>query len=460
MDRAALDPETRKAEFEARKAEAEVKHVVEVNAMTGELTKQKELELKIAERQLEKEQVKKGVVPGAKPRLVIPGSIKLEFAMGNDEAETKLDFLVEPFLPRASVVGFYGRGETAKSSLLATMAADISTWASTLWISSEENEARIRVRHTKGALVEEEGQRYFASVGQPGTLQTFVAVVFSTDTQGRSLTSDFNVYEHLESTIIAAKVNLQNLPPQHQPAKPIRLVVLDAIVALTTWDRHAGTNSDEGVKRLMSFLRGIAEREDVTIAVVGHSNKGKQDHFADSVMGASAWVNSPRISFLHGQDRTTEGQVIVRVAKTNEIPHMAQLFRVELVHELHQFADGPRAGMMKLRPLARVWGRQNAEDLWDEVTKVPKEDRDEGAPNQGLPTAVQNTVQLIVEVLMTTEATQLTRAEVEQRLQDAGKKIDRHRWLQVDAFFVGHPTIEAFKDVAQKNLTVYRRKPT
>ncbi|MCC4588168.1 hypothetical protein LL962_13810, partial [Xanthomonas sp. NCPPB 1067] len=73
--------------------------------------------------------------------------------------------------------------------------------------------------------------------------------------------------------------------------------------------------------------------------------------------------------------------------------------------------------------------------------------------------AVENAVQAIVETLMTTAATVLTRADVEQRLNEAGKsKPDRHRWLKVDAFFAGHPTVEMFKDPARQNLVTYRRK--
>lgn len=164
------------------------------------------------------------------------------------------------------------------------------------------------------------------------------------DKDGNAIESMFNVFEHLEPSIIRAKANVE--ASSHD--KPVKLVILDTIVALTTWTASANPNSDEGGKRLMAYLRAIAIKHEVTIAVVGHSNKGKHDHFPNAVMGAAAWTTSPRLSFIHGKDRTTEGQIIVRLAKGNEVPEFAQFFRLHMVHQLAQIADGPKAGLMKV----------------------------------------------------------------------------------------------------------------
>lgn len=441
---AAKDPEIAKLELQVSYGKA-------LHDMSVEARKQEELKLKQEEKRTEREELKRG--KRAAPRLVDPNNIVTEFATMADTYIARTEFLVEPYLPRASVVGFFGRGETAKSSFVATMAASISGFASTLWISSEEADAKIKARHVKGIP---QGDAPPAAVGLEYTLQVIKAVVTSTDANGRPLTTDFNIYDHLEPAIIKARTALQNIPPEHQPAKPLLFVVIDTAVALTTWDRHAGPNSDEGVKHLMAFLRAVAERQGVTIAVVGHSNKGKHDHFADSVMGATAWVNSPRISFIHAKSMQVEGQVIVRVAKSNEIPHMAEILEVHMVHELHQFADGPKAALMKVLPVQRVWGAQQAEELWDEVTAKPKDEDGDGFRDGRTATAVENAIQVIVETLMTTSTTELTRKDVEERL--GSKKIDRHRWLQVDAHMAVHPTVEKFNDPSRQNLIVYRRK--
>lgn len=72
------------------------------------------------------------------PKQADPNSIILEFAMDTDTETVKLDYLLHPYLPTKCVVGFYGRGSSAKSSFVATMAAHVSSFASTLWISVEE----------------------------------------------------------------------------------------------------------------------------------------------------------------------------------------------------------------------------------------------------------------------------------------------------------------------------------
>jgi len=272
-ERAAMDPETRRLDLEARRAEAEAKKVAEIAAMTEKVIEQRKIEERIEEKQIEKEKVRQRKQDA--PPLADPNSIQLEFAMSTDTATVKIEYLLDPYLPAKCVVGFYGRGSTSKSSFLATMAAHISSWASTLWISVEEPIDWIKVRH-------------IGAGGADSTLQVVKAVAVKQDGQGRTVGSNFNTYEMLEPAIIAAKTNLASV----RSGKPLRLVVLDTVVGLTTWTASANPNSDEGVKRLLAYLQGLAETHDLTIAIIGHANKGKHEHFADVVMGASAWTNS------------------------------------------------------------------------------------------------------------------------------------------------------------------------
>lgn len=60
-----------------------------------------------------------------------------------------LHYLVDPYLPSRCVVGFFGRGSVAKSSFVATLGADISDRASTLWISVEERSDWARSSQTR-----------------------------------------------------------------------------------------------------------------------------------------------------------------------------------------------------------------------------------------------------------------------------------------------------------------------
>ena len=452
-ERLAMDPETRKAEFEARKAEAESKNLAELRALSDVGLERTKTEERIADKQLEREKVKKGVTPGAQQRQADPNSIKLKVVRFGDmtDKEQKPYFLVEPYLIAKGVVGFYGRGGSGKSSFLATLAANISTSASTLWVSTEEDESNILNRYLKPiVLTDDDGVVTYVSGGQDAALQIYQTVVLKVDKDGRALESDFNVYEHLEPAIIMANSHVTNLGH----GKPVKLVVLDTIVALTTWDKNANSYSDEGVKRLLAYLRGVADRHDVTIAVVGHSNKGKHEHFADSVMGATAWVNSPRLSFLHAKDRVTDGQFIVRLAKGNEVPEFAQTFRLHMVHELAQIADGPKAGMSKATPLARVWGGIEAAALWDEVTTVAKDGEEGGFVDRRKPTLVDEVTTAVVE-LTGLVAVPVSREMVHAKL---GRTIHNREWTRVDErLLLGEMVYEVEVGKVQSTV-VYRRK--
>jgi hypothetical protein len=269
----------------------------------------------------------------------------MEVAMSSDTATVSLQFLVDPFLPSRCVVGFFGRGSTAKSSLVATLAAQVSGEASTLWISVEEPNDWIRVRHMKIG-------------GDEGTLFVVTAVANKSDTQGRVTGSNFDVYEHLETAIQKAKRGADTM---YIPPRPLKLVVLDTAVGLTGWRKGESPNDDASVKKLLAYLQALAERYDVTIAFIGHANKAKHDYFADTVAGASAWTNSPRLSFVHARDIREEHANVMRVAKSNLTTRFTTLYNTEPVHTLHHRAEGANSVLVRVNIGLTVWGEDG---LW------------------------------------------------------------------------------------------------
>jgi predicted ATP-dependent serine protease len=236
---------------EAVQAQAETARANAVLEIQREATKQKELDVQIEEKRVEREKVRQRVQ--AQPKTVDPNKIKLEFAMSGDTETAKVTYLVDPFLPCKCVVGFFGRGGTAKSSFLATMAAMISHSASTLWISAEELTDWIKARHIKAG-------------GVSGTLMVYRGIE-SDGASGQQI-QIFGVYEHLDATI-----NMANIAALNASRPPVRLVVLDTAVALTIWPSGQGSNDDSSVKRLLAYMQMLAEKHDVTIAFIGHNNK-------------------------------------------------------------------------------------------------------------------------------------------------------------------------------------------
>jgi AAA domain len=441
-ERLTMDPETRKLEFEARKAEAETKRLAELAVVTDKVTKQREAEERIVDKEIEREKVKqrRADQPIA---TADPNSIQLEFAMATDTATVELKYLLHPYLPEKCVVGFYGRGSSAKSSFVASMAAAVSNVASTLWISVEELPDWIKARHIKSGAAE-------------ATLQVVKAVAVKQDGQGRTVGSTFNVYEHLEPSIIAANTKLLNVP--RELSRPLKLVVLDTAVGLTTWAASAGPSSDEGVKKLMAYLQGLAEKYSLTIAVIGHNNKGKNhDYIADAVMGSAAWVNSPRLSFMHGEDRQKEFHYVAVVVKTNLV-WFGVPYKTVPVHTLYKSTvEGvPDSVLVKVEPYEIVWGKQNSDELWKEATTVPKDG--DGFTDGRKRTVADIVRDKLVEMVHAGKDEFITREQVECQLPDV--KVNRDQWRKVD---LGLRQMQEGYKVAlttgPQNMTLYRPIP-
>jgi len=347
------------------------------------------------------------------PRPMTPmDAIPMEVAMSSDTATVALHYLVDPFLPSKCVVGFFGRGSTAKSSFVATMGADISDRASTLWISVEERSDWIRVRHIQMGGIE-------------GTLFVVTAAPTKADAQGHTIGSSIDVYEHLEPAIQKAKLGADTM---YNPPRPLRLVVLDTAVGLTGWRKNESPNDDASVKKLLAYLQSVAERYDVTIAIIGHSNKGKHEYFADTVAGASAWTNSPRLSFVHARDIREEHANVMRVAKSNLTTRFTTLYSTEPVHTLHRRAEGADSVLVRVNIGLTVWGEDESMEVFEDATRKPSEERDGeggGGKKEGLVDKVMN---VLVEAVYRT-GQPVTREQVHDLF---GREVSRREWSKVD----------------------------
>lgn len=390
---------------------------------------------RMEEAKLETAKLKAGVAIA--PPMAPMDAIPMEVAMSRDTATVDLKYLVDPFLPSRCVVGFFGRGSTAKSSFVASMAADISGEASTLWISVEEPNDWIRVRHMKMGGVE-------------GTLFVVTAVAQKADAQGRVTRSSFDVYEHLETSIQKAKRGADTM---YDPPRPLKLVSLDTAVGLTGWRKGESPNDDASVKKLLAHLQGLAEKYDITIAIIGHSNKGKHEYFADTVAGASAWTNSPRLSFVHARDIREEYSCVMRVAKTNLTTRFTALYSTEPIHVLHHRDDGPDSVLCRVNMGPLVWGEEDSMRLFEDATKKPKDDDEfDGGHKQSLVDKVMDAVLWAVDNV----AQPVTREIIHAQL---GREVARREWGKVDdrlrlGDFIHRVVIES----GPQNSVIYRKR--
>ncbi|MFG1216965.1 PriCT-2 domain-containing protein [Xanthobacter flavus] len=379
---------------------------------------------------------------GAEAIPVNPEEIRLEFAMLDSVATLKLDYLFDPFLPVGCVVGFYGRGSSAKTSLLASMAAQISHWgASTLWLSVEELTEWIKVRHVNSGGIEE-------------TLAVLAAVPIKKNAQGHVISSSINVYDHLEPAIGKARADFKE-----KGKPPLRFVVLDTAVGLTAWGKGESPNDDSAVKKLLAFLQALAEKHSLTIAIVGHANKGTHEHFADIVMGASAWVNSPRLSFVHAEDRREPYSYVMRTAKSNLGAHFGMMYKTVPVHVLHrrEWADPDGSAdvvLCKIQPSPIVWGNSGATELWEDATTKPKDEGEAGMGRAGRATIAAKLLECLVKVVHASDHP-VSRHEVHYHF---GREVHGKEWTKVeDRLRLGQFTYKVEIDRTDKNRALYRK---
>ena len=391
---------------------------------------------RMEEAKLETAKLKAGVAlpppPSTDPNLIV-----LEWAMPKDLAELKMEYLYDPFLPAKCLVGFYGRGSVGKSMFLATLAAAKSEDWSTLWISAEELKDWIT-------------QRHLSAGGALGTLAVFAHKAVKQDQHGRVIGSTFDVYRDLEGSIAQAMAACMS---HYNPPRPLRLVVLDTAVGLTTWGKGENANDDGAVKRLLGFLQSLAEQHNLCIAIIGHSNKQKHDHFADTVAGSSSWTNSPRLSFVHAADRREEFAYVMRVAKSNLSSPFGVAYRTVPVLKLHQHEDGHASLLCKIEHDPVVWGADASMELFEDATRKP-DDSDSGQLSPQKQTLVENAIIAIVETVMATPPDQhITREDIERQL---GRTVDRARWTKIDGHLQNHPVV--IMERGDKHRVMYKRR--
>jgi hypothetical protein len=221
---------------------------------------------------------------------------------------------------------------------------------------------------------------------------------------------------------------------------------------LTGWGKGESPNDDAAVKKLLGFLQALAERYNLTIVAIGHANKGKHEHFADTVMGASAWTNSPRLSFVHAADVREDYAYVMRVAKTN-FDTFGVPYTTQPVHTLYERANGPDTVLVRAVPGDIVWGEAASMEMFMEATKKPRDD-DEGGDGRGQ-SLDAGALQVLVEMVLELQPGEcITREDVER---EHGRPVNRRRWAKIDEHLNLHPILTVER--GDKNRVLYRRRP-
>ena len=155
--------------------------------------------------------------------------------------------------------------------------------------------------------------------------------------------------------------------------------------------------------------------------------KDKHEYFADTVAGASAWTNSPRLSFVHARDIREEHANVMRVAKSNLTTRFTTLYSTEPVHTLHRRAEGASSVLVRINIGLTVWGEDESMEVFEDATRKPSEER-EGEGGAKKETLVGKVMDVLTEAVYRM-GQPVTRERVHNLF---GREISRREWQKVD----------------------------
>ena len=334
----------------------------------------------------------------------------MQFVTGGEQP-VPMEYYIDPWLPRRTVVGMYGRGETGKSTWSSWWCASVSASVSTLWITSEEDTKHVSLRFTQS------GGHSNTLIVLPAALERF------NPESGKLETEIFDVYNYLDGMIFD-----YGKAKGYRQDRPLGIVVLDAINALVTWAKGENANDDASVKRLLAYLHTLAMTRDLTIIILGHVNKNTgKEHVADAVTGSAAWTNSVRRAYLLYKDQLSdEYEGFIRTAKGNTGTHFAASYKTVPVFTLHKRAEGADEVLCKIEltgPI--VWGeREIARLIHDSADDDPLTEKRKKRSDK-----IQQLVRLIAHNI---RAGATTRVQIENALPSELQPVHPRYWAKID----------------------------
>jgi hypothetical protein len=175
-------------------------------------------------------------------------------------------------------------------------------------------------------------------------------------------------------------------------------------------------------------------------------------------MGASAWTNSPRLSFIHAADLREDYAYVIRVAKTNLVT-FGSSYRTTPVHTLFPRTDGPDSVLCKVEPGPIVWGDTDSMELWEAATTRTKDDGDDNGFTDKRKRTVADIVRdKLVEMVHAGQDQFITREQVETQLPDV--KVNRAQWTKVDLDLRQWQFVHrVVLTTGPQNMTLYRPMP-
>jgi hypothetical protein len=201
-------------------------------------------------------------------------------------------YLWDPYIPSDQLIALYGPSHTAKSIIALDWAARITTGA--MWPDKSPGTAPRKVLMLSAGEDATETvlkPRFVLAGGDPSRLH-FVDVV-------KRFSSDGDIFEDMA----ALDQDIPEISAALEKDKNYAMVIVDPVT------NHLGkkrTNVEEEVRPVLMKLRGIAEKHNVPVVIIGHLNKRPNGTAAlERMLGCAAFSGVPRTIYLTGPDNDT-----------------------------------------------------------------------------------------------------------------------------------------------------------
>ena len=288
-DRATMDPEDRKLDLEARKSEAQAKHVAEARALTEAVTAQRAIEDRIADKQVEaeekrneRERIKRGMSleSAGGPRTLLGRNL------GTVQPRS-IHWLWTGWVPKGYITLLAGETGAGKTTVLADITARVTTgnpWPGPIGIPGDRRTpGRVLWLGSEDGIEEMTVPRLMAC----GADLTKVVEIQGVMQQGKRDT--FSMQDDIEA--VSAVLTIAE-----QDGQPFVMLVIDPVTSYLTGQklRRVDMNDAGQLRTVLEPWLALAQKHRIAVICVTHFAKDTTRSMLHRVLGSAAFAQTCR----------------------------------------------------------------------------------------------------------------------------------------------------------------------
>lgn len=224
---------------------------------------------------------------------------KLNIVRLSDVRPEKIDWIWPGVLAKGKLSLFAGQGGVGKSTLVADVAARITTGSNWPTSNHKAEPGTVVIIQLEDGLADTVLPRFLAAGGD----HSRVVVVSTVQDEKTEESRPFN----LQSDLSALSEVIRDL-------SDVRLIVIDPIMG---YMGNLNPDKADQVRKITTPLQILAQETDASVLIVAHNNKSEDKRAINSVQGSGAFVQAVRTAFNIYKDEANEVRRIMAPLKSN-----------------------------------------------------------------------------------------------------------------------------------------------